>query len=128
MTLRDSYVQTLETQNDELRGRIEQLEELLGMRIEAPIEFGFTGAEARLFGLLTRVELVTKEKAMFALYATRIDAEPEIKIIDVFVCKMRKKLEPYKIEINTVWGQGYRLSPETKARVRQMLDPLEAAE
>jgi len=38
--------------------------------------------------------------------------EPEAKIIDVFICKLRKKLgtvcdgEQY---IQTVWGSGYRL-------------------
>ena len=38
--------------------------------------------------------------------------EPELRIIDVFVCKLRKKLaqatggEHY---IETVWGRGYRL-------------------
>ena len=43
--------------------------------------------------------------------------EPELKIIDVFVCKLRKKLsaasndEPY---IHTVWGRGYVLrDPES---------------
>jgi len=38
--------------------------------------------------------------------------EPELKIIDVFICKLRKKLakacdgEQY---IETIWGSGYRL-------------------
>ena len=43
--------------------------------------------------------------------------EPELKIIDVFICKLRKKLadatggEHY---IETVWGRGYVLrDPET---------------
>jgi two-component system cell cycle response regulator CtrA len=38
--------------------------------------------------------------------------EPELKIIDVFICKVRKKLAeagaPKLIE--TVWGRGYRMS------------------
>jgi two-component system cell cycle response regulator CtrA len=36
--------------------------------------------------------------------------EPEIKIIDVFVCKLRKKLASAsngKNYIETVWGRGY---------------------
>jgi two-component system cell cycle response regulator CtrA len=38
--------------------------------------------------------------------------EPRLKIIDVFICKLRKKLsqatggEQY---IDTIWGRGYRL-------------------
>jgi two-component system cell cycle response regulator CtrA len=38
--------------------------------------------------------------------------EPEVKIIDVFICKIRKKLEtasPGEHFIETVWGRGYRL-------------------
>jgi two-component system cell cycle response regulator CtrA len=38
--------------------------------------------------------------------------EPEIKIIDVFVCKLRKKLANAsggKEYIETVWGRGYAL-------------------
>jgi len=33
----------------------------------------------------------------------------EIKIVDVWVCKLRKKLVPLGVEIATSWGQGYRL-------------------
>ncbi len=35
--------------------------------------------------------------------------EPEIKIVDVFVCKLRKKLTSagFETPIETVWGQGY---------------------
>jgi two-component system, cell cycle response regulator CtrA len=38
--------------------------------------------------------------------------EPELKIIDVFVCKLRKKLAQAtggKHYIETVWGRGYAL-------------------
>jgi two-component system cell cycle response regulator CtrA len=42
--------------------------------------------------------------------------EPEIKIIDVFICKLRKKLEDASGGVNyieTVWGRGYVLrNPE----------------
>lgn len=38
--------------------------------------------------------------------------EPEEKIIDVFVCKTRKKLRDYGIHITTVWGRGYMLKSE----------------
>jgi two-component system cell cycle response regulator CtrA len=36
--------------------------------------------------------------------------EPELKIIDVFICKLRKKLanaSDGKNYIETVWGRGY---------------------
>ncbi|MGB1177535.1 MAG: winged helix-turn-helix domain-containing protein, partial [Candidatus Puniceispirillaceae bacterium] len=43
--------------------------------------------------------------------------EPEMKIIDVFICKLRRKLElagARGVSIDTVWGQGYILR-ETEA-------------
>ena len=41
-----------------------------------------------------------------------LDEEPEPKIIDVFVCKLRKKLAAaagHESPIETVWGKGYLL-------------------
>lgn len=45
------------------------------------------------------------------LYSAAID-QPEIKIIDVFICKVRKKLRDAGAAgiIETVWGRGYRLA------------------
>jgi two-component system cell cycle response regulator CtrA len=51
---------------------------------------------------------LTKEMIMNHLYADM--EEPEIKIIDVFVCKLRKKLANAsfgKNYIETVWGRGF---------------------
>jgi len=42
--------------------------------------------------------------------------EPELKIIDVFICKIRKKLAKVshgKDYIETVWGRGYVLRAPT---------------
>ena len=49
----------------------------------------------------------TKETFLNHLYGG-LD-EPEIKIIDVFICKLRKKLSEYNMShiIVTVWGRGY---------------------
>jgi DNA-binding response OmpR family regulator len=52
--------------------------------------------------------LRTKEQLLSDGY-WQADEEPEIKIIDVWVCKLRKKLRPLGVNIETVWGRGYRL-------------------
>ena len=47
--------------------------------------------------------------------------EPELKIIDVFICKLRKKLANAsygKNYIETVWGRGYVLREPTEADER----------
>jgi two-component system cell cycle response regulator CtrA len=59
---------------------------------------------------LRRGGVVSKESFLDHLYGG-ID-EPEMKIIDVFICKMRKKLEEAGERhpvIETVWGRGYRV-------------------
>lgn len=59
---------------------------------------------------LKKGTIVTKEFFISHLYSG-ID-EPEPKIVDVFVCKMRKKLYDVSGGINyieTVWGRGYAL-------------------
>lgn len=59
----------------------------------------------------------SKERLLASLYALQPDDPPEIKIIDVFVCKLRKKLKPLGVEIFTVRGQGYRLLPVPERKV-----------
>ena len=58
---------------------------------------------------------LTKEMFLNNLYGGM--DEPELKIIDVFVCKLRKKLASAsggKDYIETVWGRGYVLREPTE--------------
>ena len=50
---------------------------------------------------------LTKEMFLNHLYGGM--DEPELKIIDVFICKLRKKLQVSAgaHHIETVWGRGY---------------------
>jgi two-component system cell cycle response regulator CtrA len=122
MSLRDSYIETLEAENDTLRERIRELEAMLGMSIDAPLELGLTGTEARMFGLLRKVELASKKSLMTALYWDRIDDAPHEKIVDVMICHLRRKLKPWKIEIETAWGQGYAMQAASKKIANALFD------
>jgi len=75
-----------------------------------------TGKEYQMLELLALRKGTTLSKEMFLnnLYGG-ID-EPELKIIDVFMCKLRKKLANAsggKDYIETVWGRGYMLRQPT---------------
>lgn len=77
-------------------------------------EMHMTGQEARIMMLFaTRLNRVlTKETIMNSLYSDRGGEPPEIKIVDVFICKLRGKLNriaPGLGEelIQTIWGRGY---------------------
>lgn len=92
-----------------LEERIRQLEEaLMPSSVIVPIEYQLTAQEARVYAHLASRELATRQSIMMALYSDRSE-EPELKIVDVFVCKMRRKLRPFGVRIETIWGQGYRL-------------------
>jgi hypothetical protein len=66
----------------------------------------------------TRARATTKEGVLNALYGASLDV-PEIKIVDVFVCKARKKLPDGSIE--TIWGHGYRLTSIGVAAIEAVL-------
>ena len=71
-----------------------------------------TGKEYGIFELLCLRKGTTLTKEMFLNHLYSGMQEPEIKIIDVFVCKLRKKLAQAtggNHYIQTIWGRGYML-------------------
>jgi len=69
-----------------------------------------TGKEYQMLELLSLRKGTTVSKEMFLSNLYSGMDEPEIKIIDVFICKLRKKLanaSSGKDYIETVWGRGY---------------------
>lgn len=115
-------IAALEAENERLRDRVEFLERNFGVTdFLAPVEWRLTASETRVFGHLLARDLATKDSLMAALYCAGADDEPDIKIVDVFVCKLRKKIKPFGLEIDTLWGQGYRLSAAMKAHAKSLL-------
>jgi two-component system, cell cycle response regulator CtrA len=87
-----------------------------------------TGKEYGIFELLSLRKGTTLTKEMFLDHLYSGINEPEIKIIDVFVCKLRKKLAQAtggKHYIETVWGRGYVLRdpPATALTQTNRVDP-----
>jgi two-component system cell cycle response regulator CtrA len=69
-----------------------------------------TGKEYQMLELLSLRKGTTLTKEMFLNHLYGGMDEPELKIIDVFICKLRKKLAEATGGINhieTVWGRGY---------------------
>ena len=69
-----------------------------------------TGKEYQILELLSLRKGTTLTKEMFLNHLYGGMDEPELKIIDVFVCKLRKKLAAAlngESHIETVWGRGY---------------------
>ena len=78
-----------------------------------------TGKEYSILELLSLRKGMTLTKEMFLTHLYGGRDEPELKIIDVFVCKLRKKLanagDNAATCIETVWGRGYALRDPERA-------------
>ena len=83
-----------------------------------------TGKEYQMLEILSLRKGTTLTKEMFLNHLYGGMDEPELKIIDVFICKLRKKLaeatggENY---IETVWGRGYVLRDPTPVDMTRRL-------
>lgn len=117
--LRD-MVEELQDQLEHMRGIL--LPEKLDMRFD----FNLTPQESKLLVCLMKAKGATcsKERLLNWLYSLRADQDgvPEIKIIDVFVCKLRKKIRLYGFDIETIWGQGYAMHRDQTVGILALKD------
>jgi hypothetical protein len=118
------YVAALERDNDELRTRVAMLEAKLG-RFSSSDEVMLTAPSAR-FGL-SRTEGHIFARIAAAGYATRDDLMTianeggsknlDPKILHVWINKIRNKLAPFGIVIETARGRGYKIDAEGMAKI-----------
>jgi two-component system, cell cycle response regulator CtrA len=91
-----------------------KLVEVQGNRVQ------LTGKEYQMLELLALRKGTTLTKEMFLNHLYGGMDEPELKIIDVFICKLRKKLynasggQEY---IETIWGRGYNIQEPRQRRI-----------
>ena len=87
--------------------------EVGGMRVP------LTGKEYQMLELLSLRKGPTLTKEMFLNHLYGGMDEPEAKIIDVFICKLRKKLASFGAGdlIVTVWGRGYMMRDPAQKNV-----------
>src|SRR6185437_7408700 len=86
----------------------------------AGVPVHLTPSEYKVLELLSlrKNSVLTKEMCLNHLYNGL--KEPEVKIIDVFICKLRKKLAQASeggAQIETVWGGGYMLRDTPQDRM-----------
>lgn len=82
-----------------------------------------TGKEFAVMELLALNKGTTLSREMFLKQLYGAEGAPEVKLIDVFVCKLRKKLDgtgPGAARcLETVWGRGYALhDPQVRQTVQ----------
>lgn len=116
-------MQRIEDEVVSLRARVQELEALLGWHTEFPLFLKLTKQEARVFGMLCKRDVMSRAGAMTAFYAHVWGREADVdpKIVDVIICKLRKKLDPYSIEIETIHGVGYRMLPAARQAAHSLI-------
>lgn len=112
--------QELEEQVEHLQFRLDQL---LGVYVNRP-RIGITPCSFRVTHMIAeRSPNTVRNEALF--YA--ITDRPEQKLnpnndLKVHITRARQVLRPYGIEIETDWGFGYRMTPESKAKWQKLVE------
>lgn len=79
--------------------------------------------------MLERIGRVISKESFLTLMYQLEDDEPQMKIIDVFICKLRSKLRGTGLVIKTHWARGYSLEvpkPEANEESHVALEDSEA--
>lgn len=119
----EARLKVLQDENDQLRERVAQLEEAIGLAADFSLLLPeLTPSESTCLGVLLNNKAPRKLTFQLALYGNKPDDdEAEIKIIDVMVCKLRKKLKPLGVEIGTSRGEGYFMDDANKSKLRDLM-------
>jgi two-component system, cell cycle response regulator CtrA len=126
--MNDQPSAALQRENRRLREERDLLKEQVAFLTAAlmgenplPLEWNLTESEERIMRVILTREYASKDAIMAALYWDK-DEPGEDKIVDVMVCKIRKKLKRFGINIKTHWGRGFYLPPEIRHRHRSTVN------
>lgn len=109
-TLARSRTRVGTADREDLEARLDQIESALRDDSWVPRGWRLTATETAYLNVLAGRPGVTSKEAIHTLiYGTARDGGPEVKIVDVIICKLRKKVRPWGVAIETRWGQGYEL-------------------
>jgi hypothetical protein len=82
--------------------------------------FGLTPAESRALVELMRHQHVSR-KALHIASSPDGNPKSSIKVLDVIVHKVRKKLAPHDIKIVNIYGRGFGLADGAHERIRRLV-------
>ena len=83
-----------------------------------------TRLEAIIFAVLLKRNEATKAQLHHVVEQNRPTENANAtdpKMIDVIICRLRKKLKPHDATIETVWGLGYRMKQEDRDKISALL-------
>lgn len=82
--------------------------------------FGLRPAESRALAALVQRGYGTREE-LHAVMSYDDNLTSSSKIVDVTICRLRRKLALHGIGVTTIWGSGYALDEEARDKTRKLL-------
>ena len=110
---------------ERLRDRVEELEALVkDLRFEG-VRLGpvpLSPAETRIVAILAkRSPRVLAKETLREQSKSHILHEPHEKSLDVHICKARRKLKPFGVEIHNSYAFGFYMDKESKKRLDDLM-------
>jgi len=103
-----------------LEERIAELTAALGQTQSYVAVLGITRMQDRMVGALMRMQVVRRDTMATVMWYDAKDAR-DLKGIDVYMMKLRRRLTPQGIAVDTHWGIGWSMPNFSKARVRELV-------
>lgn len=99
------------------------LEDEEKLRTACARQFKTTRLESAMLALLLKRREATKQQLHMVIEENRPDGRDatDPKMVDVIICKLRKKVKSWGIEIQTLWSIGYLLEPAYREKVIALL-------
>jgi hypothetical protein len=115
------------TEAERLQHRVQELEALLGVgnddvsRLLTVLDA--TPQQCEIVGFMLKRAVATRSALYTVLFGARPDCDqPEIKLVDVQMVKVRAALKKVGIDVNTEWGSGgWALKAADKVKLRAMM-------
>ncbi len=100
----------------QLEDEVMVLKDALGLTYKGNPDWALTDTQTQILGVLSKTVLATNERIYTAVWGMKPERDAQNVKIQIF--KLRNKLAPHGIIIETKHGIGYALSPESRAIVR----------
>lgn len=111
-------IATLRRQLDEANETIRQMREVREVNPLLGV-LGLTKNECEILSAIVDHGRISREQLFVRVWGARRDP-PDPQIIDVHLCRIRKRLKPYGMRIKTLWGAGWEMSKDDCERVREL--------
>lgn len=116
-------------ERDEALEALKQIKDTACPSASLPGAWLLTEAEERLVLLIASRAVLARRDAHVIFYGERPEYDqPDPKVFDAWVCKIRTKLAPYGISVDSVWGTGWSMDADSRIRVAAARDAVARGE